>query len=109
VFVGAANKQAISAWTGNATTFREMDSRKIVAAVDLYISDFGEQQIVPSRLMRARDALVVDPTKVEIRYLQKFQQKDLAKTGHSDRRMVFTEYCLAVTNERAHGIVADLS
>ena len=34
VFVGAANKQLISAWTGNATTFREMDSRKIVAAVD---------------------------------------------------------------------------
>lgn len=34
VFVGAANKQAISAWTGNATTFREMDSRKIVSAVD---------------------------------------------------------------------------
>lgn len=109
VFVGAANKQAISAWTGNATTFREMDSRKIVAAVDLYVSDFGEQQIVPSRLMRARDALVVDPTKVELCWLQKMQQKDLAKTGHSDRRMVFCEYTLAVLNERAHGIVADLS
>jgi hypothetical protein len=109
VFVGAANKQAISAWTGNATTFREMDSRKIVAAVDLYVSDFGEQQIIPSRLMRARDALVVDPTKVNIAWLQKMQQKDLAKTGHSDRRMVFCEYTLEVTNERAHGIVADLS
>jgi hypothetical protein len=34
VFVGSANKQLISAFTGNATTFREMDSRKIVAAVD---------------------------------------------------------------------------
>lgn len=109
VFVGAANKQAISAWTGNATTFREMDSRKIVAAVDLYVSDFGEQQIVPSRLMRARDALVIDPTKIEIRYLQKMQQKDLAKTGHSDRRMVYCEYTLAVLNERAHGGVFDLS
>lgn len=109
VFVGAANKQAISAWTGNATTFREMDSRKIVAAVDLYVSDFGEQQIVPSRLMRSRDALVVDPTKVELSWLQKMQQKDLAKTGHSDRRMVFCEYTLSVLNERAHGIVADLS
>lgn len=109
VFVGAANKQAISAWTGNATTFREMDSRKIVAAVDLYVSDFGEQQIVPSRLMRARDALVIDPSKVEIRYLQKMAQRDLAKTGHSDRRMVYCEYTLAVTNEKAHGIVADLS
>jgi hypothetical protein len=109
VFVGTANKQAISAFTGNATTFREMDSRKIVAAVDLYVSDFGEQQIVPSRLMRARDALVVDPTKVSIAWLQRMQQKDLAKTGHSDRRMVWCEYTLEVTNERAHGIIADLS
>lgn len=109
IMVGASNKQNISAWTGNATTFREMDSRKIVAAVDLYVSDFGEQQIVPSRLMRQRDALVIDPTKVNIAWLQKMQQKDLAKTGHSDRRMVFCEYCLEVTNERAHGIVADLS
>lgn len=109
VFVGAANKQAISAWTGNATTFREMDSRKIVAAVDLYVSDFGEQQIVPSRLMRPRDAFVVDPSKVEIAYYQKFQRKELAKTGHSEKQMVFTEYMLRVTNERAHGVIADLA
>jgi hypothetical protein len=107
VFVGSANKQLISAFTGNATTFREMDSRKIVAAIDVYTSDFGELQIVPSRLMRSRDVLIVDPSKVQIAYFQKLQQTPLAKTGHSEKRMVFTEYCLKVLNERAHGIVAD--
>jgi hypothetical protein len=107
VFVGSANKQLISAFTGNATTFREMDSRKIVAAIDIYTSDFGELQIVPSRLMRTRDVLIVDPSKVEIAFYQKIKQEELAKTGHSDKRMVFTEYCLRVKNERAHGIVAD--
>jgi hypothetical protein len=75
----------------------------------IYVSDFGELQIVPSRLMRARDALVVDPSKVEISYLQKMRQEPLAKTGHSEKRMVFTEWTLKVLNERAHGIVADLS
>jgi hypothetical protein len=109
VFVGSANKMLISAFTGNATTFREMDSRKIVAAVDIYVGDFGEVQIVPSRLMRTRDALIIDPSKVEISYYQKMQQKELAKTGHSDKRMVFCEYTCKVINERAHGIVADLS
>lgn len=109
VFVGAANKQLISAFTGNATTFREMDSRKIVAAVDIYVGDFGEVQIVPSRLMRARDALVVTPDKAEISYLQKMHQEPLAKTGHSEKRMVMCEWTLKVLNERAHGIVADLS
>jgi hypothetical protein len=109
VFVGSANKQLISAWTGNATTFREMDSRKIVAAVDIYVGDFGEVQIIPSRLMRSRELLIVDPSKVEIAYYQKMKQEPLAKTGHSEKRMVFCEYMLKVTNERAHGIVADLS
>jgi hypothetical protein len=107
IFVGSANKQLISAFTGNATTFREMTSRKIVAAIDVYVSDFGELQVVPSRLQRARDVLVVDPSKVEIAWFQKLQQTPLAKTGHSEKRMVFGEYTCRVTNERAHGIVAD--
>jgi Family of unknown function (DUF5309) len=109
VFVGAANKQLISAWTGNATTFREMDSRKIVAAVDIYVGDFGEVQIVPSRLMRSRDLLIVDPTKVEIAYYQKMKQVELAKTGHSDKRMISVEYMLRPKAEVAHGGIFDLS
>lgn len=109
VFVGAANKQLISAWTGNATTFREMDSRKIVSAVDVYVGDFGEVQIIPSRLMRARDLLIVDPTKVEVAYYQKMRQVELAKTGHSDKRMVSVEYMLKTKAEVAHGLIADLS
>lgn len=109
VFVGSANKQLISAFTGNATTFREMSSRKIIAAVDIYVSDFGEVQIVPSRLMRARDALIVDPSKVQIAYYQKMHQEPLAKTGHSEKRLVACEYMTKVLNERAHGIIADLS
>jgi hypothetical protein len=109
VFVGSANKQLISAWTGNATTFREMDSRKIVSAVDVYIGDFGEVQIVPSRLMRTRDLLIVDPTKVEVAYFQKMKQVDLAKTGHSDKRMVSVEYMIRTKAEVAHGGVFDLS
>lgn len=109
VFVGAANKQLISAWTGNATTFREMDSRKIVAAVDIYVGDFGEVQIIPSRLMRSRDLLIVDPSKVEIAYYQKMKQVELAKTGHSDKRMVSCEYMLRTKSEIAHGGIFDLS
>jgi hypothetical protein len=108
VFVGSANKQLISTnFTGGATKYKEVDDKKIINAVDVYISDFGELQIVPSRLMRSRDVLVVDPSKVSVLYYQKMQQTPLAKTGHSDKRMVFVEYALKVDNERAHGIVAD--
>ncbi len=107
IFVGSANKQLISAFTGNATTFREMDSRKIVAAVDVYVSDFGELSVVPSRLMRTRDVLIVTPDKVELSWFKKIGQEPLAKTGHSDKRLIACEYTLKVLNERAHGIIAD--
>ena len=36
---------------------------RLSAAVDIYVGDFGEVQIVPSRLMRARDLLIVDPAR----------------------------------------------
>lgn len=75
----------------------------------IYVGDFGEVQIVPSRLMRSRDLLIVDPTKVEVAYYQKMKQVELAKTGHSDKRMVSTEYMLRTKAEVAHGLIADLS
>ena len=74
----------------------------------IYVGDFGEVQIVPSRLMRTREMLIVDPSKVEVAFYQKFKQVELAKTGHSDKRMVSCEYLLRMNAERAHGIVADL-
>lgn len=75
----------------------------------IYVGDFGEVQIVPSRLMRSRDLLIVDPTKVEVAYYQKMKQTDLAKTGHSDKRMVSVEYMLRTKAEVAHGGIFDLS
>lgn len=108
VMVGSANKRLISStFTGNATRYKEVDDKSVVAAIDLYVSDFGELTIVPSRLMRSRDVLIIDPSKVEVAYYQKFQQTPLAKTGHSDKRMIFCEYALRVWNERAHGLIAD--
>lgn len=75
----------------------------------IYVGDFGEVQIVPSRLMRSRDLLIVDPTKVEVAYYQKMKQVELAKTGHSDKRMVSVEYMLKTKAEVAHGGIFDLS
>ena len=115
---GAAQKQKISTFTGNATRYKEAEDSKLNAAIDVYISDFGELQIVPNRHMRVRtvssvdytpDVLVLDPSYAEVAYLQTAKQEALAKTGLSERRLISCEYGLQVTSQKAHGIVADVN
>lgn len=109
VLCGSAQKQTISGFTGNATRFKEAEDAKLMAAIDVYVSDFGELQIVPARHVRSRDVFVLDPTYAQVAYLQTAKQEPLAKTGHSERRLISVEYGLQITSEKAHGVVADIS
>ena len=106
-YCGSFNKQTISAFTGNATRYKEAEDSKLNAAIDVYISDFGELQIVPARHIRARDVFVLDPNYAAVAYLQTAKQEPLAKTGLSERRLISAEYGLQVTSQKAHGVVAD--
>ena len=109
VMCGSAAKQTISTFTGNATRYKEAEDSKLNAAIDVYVSDFGELQIVPSRFQRSRDVFVLDPNYASVAYLQTAKQEPLAKTGHSERRLISVEYGLQVSSEKAHGIIADIA
>lgn len=109
VLCSSGVKQKISSsFTGSATKFKNVDDKKIVGAVDIYVSDFGELQIVPSRFIRTRDVFVLDPSYARVAYLQKTKQRELARTGHAERRLISVEYGLQVDTEAAHGIIADI-
>ena len=118
VMCGSAQKQTMSTFTGNATRYKEAEDSKLNAAIDVYVSDFGELQIVPNRHMRSRtvssvaytpDVFVLDPNYAEVAYLQTAKQEPLAKTGLSERRLISCEYGLQVTSQKAHGIIADVN
>jgi len=109
VLCGSAQKQTISTFTGNATRYKEAEDSKLNAAIDVYISDFGELQIVPARHIRSRDVFVLDPNYAAVAYLQTAKQEPLAKNGLSERRLISAEYGLQVTSEKAHGVIADVS
>lgn len=109
VLCGSSQKQTISTFTGNATRYKEAEDSKLNAAIDVYISDFGEMQIVPARHLRARDVFVLDPNYAAVAYLQTAKQEPLAKNGLSERRLISAEYGLQVTSEKAHGVVADVN
>ena len=116
VLCGSAVKQKISStFTGSATKYQDMTATKTLsAAVDIYISDFGTLQIIPSRFLEtrtvaARDVFVLDPNYARVAYLSNVTQKPLARTGHSERRLIAVEFGLQVDTSKAHGIIADFN
>ena len=112
LLVGPANKQKVSAFAGIAGSRFNVEGAKpstIVAAADIYVSDFGNVSIVPSRFQRERDAFVVDPEYASIDYLRPFQTIEMAKTGDADKRLMLAEWGLRIHTEKAHGAAYDLT
>ncbi len=111
IMVGAFNKQAFSTFTGRATQIEPTSSRKIIAAVDAYESDFGTLKLVANRFMRSRDCLVLQMDMWAVAYLngRRFVSQPLAKTGDSDLKLILSEYALEARNEKSSGGVFDLT
>jgi hypothetical protein len=109
IMVGGFNKQVFSTFTGRATPTEDTKSKKIVASVDAYESDFGKLAIVPNRFQRARDVLVLQMDMWAVAFLngRRMVSIPLAKTGDSDRRQMLSEYALVSRNEKASGGVFD--
>ena len=112
LLVGPVNKQKASAFAGIAGSRFNVDGAKpstIVAAADIYVSDFGNVSIVPSRFQRERDAFVIDPEYASIDYLRPMQTIEMAKTGDADKRLMLSEWGLRIHTEKAHGAAYDLT
>jgi hypothetical protein len=86
----------------------------IVAAADMYQSDFGLITMVPNRQMAraggavARNAFLITPSMVKLGVFRDYRVEKPAKTGDAEKRVLLTEYCLIMKNEAAHGCAADL-
>jgi hypothetical protein len=53
--------------------------------------------------------LLVDPEFAKVSYLRDFQTIDISTIGDAETKMIICEYGLEVSNEAAHGVVADLT
>lgn len=109
IMVGSFNKQKLSGFTGGSTRFDPAENKRLVAAVDVYESDFGALQVTPNRFQRARDAFVITPDLFAVAFLRDFSLEDLAKTGDAMKQFLLVEYTLESRNEAGSGIVADLT
>lgn len=113
LLVGPSVKNKITdAFTGVATRFRDVPSgskAQIISGVDLYVSNFGEFKIVPSRIVRDQNILVLDLKMWKCAFLIPFTSWPLAKTGASMRRQLYAAATLEASNQASSGKVTDIN
>lgn len=112
VYAGPFNKTVISGFDGEVTRNYDISTPKptaVIAAVDVYVSDFGAVRIMPNRFQRERDVWFLDPEFYSIQHLRPFRVVKLAKTGDAEKRMLLQEWGLKVNQEAALGLAADLN
>lgn len=83
----------------------------IVGSVSLYLSDFGQLDVVIDRFASDDRVYLLDSDYASICTLpnRNFTVQDLAKTGDSEKFQIITEWTLKVSAPKAHAAVYDLS
>ena len=120
MLVPSAVKQTISGLSQTVSELRTAANKaapaSVVAAVDVYVSDFGTFRIVPDRNLAkdgpgsvAANVFFLDMDYWAMAWLRPFQTVDLAKTGDSVKQLLVSEYGLVSKNEKASAILASVS
>lgn len=109
LMVGPAQKQVVSAFTGNNTRTQDTSEGTLSTAIKVYESDFGDLKIVTNRFQRNRTAFVLQSDMWQVAWLDAIRIDDLAKTGDSMKKLLVCEYGLMSRNEAASGVIADLA
>lgn len=112
LMVSPALKQATSAFPGIADiryNAAKAAPAVVIGAVDVYVSDFGNVDVVPNRFMPTDLAYLIDPSMAKKRVLRPYFTEELAKTGDSHKRHMIEEAGLQVTNEAAHAVIRDIT
>lgn len=112
-YMSGTHKQQFSAFTGIADIRKEVGAGAktaiIVGAADVYVSDFGAITLIPHAYGLTRDCLFIDPDYLSVATLRPVQSKALASNGDNERFLLVTEKTLVVKNQKALGVVADLT
>lgn len=109
ITMGAAAKQTFSGFTGGANRNDSSEDKKVTAAVDVYVSDFGTLKAVPNLFQRTRDVFVLESGKLSVAWLRPIFKKSIASTGDSEKAMLISEWTLQNENPKAHGAVYDIA
>jgi hypothetical protein len=110
-----SDKQASSAFAGNATRMQEVEgngkSAILQTAYSVYASDFGNVAMIPNRVLSAvadHALYAIDPAMWALATLRGFEKTELAQTGDARNWQIVYEGTLEARNEASSGQVRDL-
>lgn len=112
VSVSPANSVSVAAFAKASGRFRTIvdagsSPGKVVNAVDLYVSPFGEVKIILNRFQKSTDTLVYENNMWTLATLRPWFRQVLAQTGDSVKQMIVGEFSLKHKNYKASGCVVD--
>jgi len=114
--VAPAKKVAFSDLNSGSVTTNQINytaprEAAMVGSVSLYLSDFGQLDVVIDRFTPSDRVYLLDSDYASICTLpgRNFAVTDLAKTGDADKFEIITEWTLKVSAPKAHGAVYNLS
>lgn len=109
ILVPGTLKQKIAAFsTGNGAWNQDASKATIYAGVDVYVSDFGRHDIIPSHFMPANTVFFFDPSLWRLAYSRALEKIDIGKRGDSDIKQLLTEFTLEARNEAGNGIISEV-
>lgn len=113
VVASPSHKTTFSGFAGIAVNRYQVGKKeqgRIIGGADVYMSDFGEMEIVPHYLMAGSNTVFGFNTDyASIVYLDGFQTSPLAKTGDSEKEQVLVDCTLRLDAENVHWKAADLT
>ena len=112
LYLSPAHKEDFSAFTGISEIRTQTNGRSqatVTGAADVYVSDFGELVTVPLAYGLSEAALIIDHEYLGIATLRGYRREKLAVTGDNEKYHMIAEKTLVCRNEKAHGMIGDLS
>ncbi len=95
--------------SGSGTTRDFGESKRMVNAVDFYVSPFGEAAVVTNRFVKSDTVLLLDTDYWSRAVLRPMQTIDLAVNGDSTKKQLVTELTLVCENSKASGALQDIT
>lgn len=113
VVMSPNHKGVFSGFTGIAVNRYQVSKKeqgRIIGGADVYMSDFGELEIVPHYLMSgATDVFLLNTEYGELDFLDTFRTEEMGKTGDSEKFLITADVTLAVRAPKAFAKVSDLT
>lgn len=107
-------KTTFSGFTGIAVNRYQVNKGqqgRIVGGADVYMSDFGELEIVPHYIMATsapNDVFLINPEFASLAFLDGFRSEEIGKSGDSEKQLITVDVTLRIDSEKAMAKIADI-